>query len=73
MHWPAGRRQQHVVALGADLHVDDRLALVELHGDLAVAAHVDEVGELVAPDGAAGGGEHHVELAPRWSHPPAAA
>src|SRR5207237_1443376 len=24
--------QQHVVPFGADLHVDDRLALVELHG-----------------------------------------
>ena len=60
----AGGRQQHVVALGADLHVDDRLALPELHGDDAGAADIDEVGQLVAADGAAGGGEHHVEIAP---------
>ena len=60
----AGGGQQHVVALGADLHVDDRLALLELHGDDAGAADIDEVGQLVAADGAAGGGEHHVELGP---------
>ena len=58
------RRQQHVVALGGDLHVDDRLALVELHGDHAGAPHVDEIGQLVAPHGAAGGGEHDVEIGP---------
>ena len=59
------RGQQHVVGLGAGLHADDRLALaVELHGDLAVAVHLDEVGELVAAHGARLGGEHHVELAP---------
>ena len=50
--------------LGADLHVDDRLALPELHGDDAGAADIDEVGQLVAADGAAGRGEHHVEIAP---------
>ena len=60
----AGGGEQHVVPFSADLHVDDALALVELHGDDAGAAHVDEVGQLVAPDRAARGGEHHVELAP---------
>ena len=58
------RGEQHVVVLGRDLHVDDRLALVELHGDDAGAPHVDEIGQLVAPHGAAGGGEHHVEIRP---------
>ena len=38
MHWPPRGGQQHVVLLGADLHADDRLALVELHGDDAGAA-----------------------------------
>jgi len=45
----ARTREQHVVALGAYLHVDDRFAVVELHRDDAGAAHVDEVGKLVAP------------------------
>ena len=42
----------------------DALALAELHGDDAGAAHVDEIGELVPPHRAAGRGEHHVELLP---------
>ena len=58
------RRQQHVVVLGADLHVDDLFARVELHRDLAGAVHLGEVGELVAPDGAARRREDHVELLP---------
>ena len=44
---------------------DDAVAGIELHGDLAVLAHLDEVGELVAAHVAAIGGEHHVELLPR--------
>ncbi len=60
----AGGGQQHVVVLGADLHVDDRLVVVELHGDDAGAPHVDEVGQFVAADVAAGGREHHVEIGP---------
>ena len=65
--------QQHVVLLGADLHVDDRLAVLELHGDDAGRPHVGEIGQLVAADGAAGGGKHHVELRPTSPRPPAAA
>src|SRR5262249_24058618 len=61
---PARAGEQNVVALGADLNVDDALPLVELHSDDAGTAHIDEVGKLVAPYGAAGRGEHHVELAP---------
>ena len=57
-------RQQHVVLVGADLHVDNSLALVEPHGDLAGAVHLGEVAELVAPDRAARRGEHHVERLP---------
>ena len=64
MHWPPAVVSSTSSRLGADLHVDDRLALVELHGDDAGAAHVGEIGQLVAPDRAAGGGEHHVELVP---------
>ena len=56
--------QQHVVLVGADLDVDDALALVEPHGDLAGAVDLGEVGKLVAPDRAARGGEHHVERLP---------
>ena len=61
---PLRRGQQHVLVLVADRNADDAVALVELHGDLAVLPDLDEVGELVAPDGAAVGGEHHVELGP---------
>ena len=64
MHWPARRGQQHVVLVGADLDVDDPLALVEPHGDLAGAVDLREVAELVAPDRAARRGEHHVERLP---------
>ena len=57
-------RQQHVVLVRADLHVDDPLALVEPHGDLAGAVDLGEVGELVAPHRAARRGEHDVERFP---------
>src|ERR1700753_2548860 len=60
----AGGGQKHVVMLGADLHVDDRLGGVEFHGDNAGAPDVDEVRKLVAADIAAGGGEHHIEIGP---------
>ncbi len=56
--------QQHVVLLGADLHVDNAVALGELHGDDAGPPHVGKIRELVAANGAAGRGEHHVELSP---------
>ena len=61
---PAGRGQQHVVALGADLHVDNRLVGFELHRDDAGTPDIDEVRQLVAADVAAGGRKHHVEIAP---------
>ena len=57
----ARRRQQHVILVRAELDVDNPLALVEPHGDLARAVHLREVGELVAPHRAARGGEHHVK------------
>src|SRR6185437_7893792 len=44
----AGRGQQHVVTLGADLHVDNRLVVIELHRDDTGTAHIDEVRQLVA-------------------------
>src|SRR5262249_42086732 len=61
--------EQHVVLLGADLHVDDRLTLVELHGDLSGAVDLEEVGPLVAPSRAGGGGKHHSGRGPRVSAP----
>src|SRR5690606_24448892 len=59
-----GGGEDDVVILGAGLDADDRLAVGELHRDLAVGADVDEIGKLVAPDRAAGGGEHDVEAVP---------
>ena len=40
------------------------VALVKLHGDLAVLTHLNEVGELVAPDIAGLGHKHDVERTP---------
>ena len=41
---PAHRgRRWHVVLLAADMHIDDRLAVVALDGDDAETAHVVEV------------------------------
>ena len=65
MHWPSAGGQQHVVIVGAGLDAEDLVALLlQLHGDLAVAVDLDEVGQLVAAHRAARRGEHHVELAP---------
>ena len=52
----ARRGQQYVVVFGTDLHIDDRLVGIELHGDDAGAPDVDEVRQLVAAD-----------IAARWS------
>src|SRR5690606_12196421 len=40
-----GTGEQPVVACRAGRHVDDAVALVELHGDLAVPPHLTEIGE----------------------------
>src|SRR3954451_9028410 len=58
------RREQHVVGLRADLHVDDLVALVELHRDLAGAVDLHEVRQLVAADAAGPCREHHVAPVP---------
>ena len=58
-------RQQHVVVLAAHIDPDDAVAGIEPHGDLAVLAHFDEIGELVPSHAAVVRGEHHVELLPR--------
>ena len=58
--------QQHGRIFRAGLHADNAVALVELHGDLAVAVDLDEVGQLVAPHRAACGGEHDVEVFPAF-------
>ena len=64
MHWPprrsAARRPVSVQMCDAD----DGLARRSSFMAILPAVDVDEVGQLVAPDGAAGGGEHHVEVAP---------
>src|SRR4029079_7403639 len=44
----AGGGEQHIVLLGADLHINNGLTFFELHRDDAGAAHVGEIRELVA-------------------------
>ena len=61
---PAGGSKQHVVAARADGNVDQHVALVELHGDLAVAVDLHEIGEAVTAHVAGARREHHVELLP---------
>ena len=56
-----GGRQKHVVRLAANLDIDDFLAFVEPHRDLAGAVDLGEIGEFVAPDGAARCREHDIE------------
>ncbi len=59
-----GGVEQDVLAAVADGDPDDAVAFVQLHGDLAVAAHVHEVRQLVATHAARAGGEHHVQAVP---------
>jgi 2-oxo-4-hydroxy-4-carboxy--5-ureidoimidazoline (OHCU) decarboxylase len=57
----AGVSRMSFCSAFADADADDRVALVQLHGDLAVALDADEVAELVAPHAARAGGEHDVD------------
>ncbi len=58
------RDQHHVVGSGRDACVHELHALGQLHRDLAVAHHVGEVREPVAPHVAGGGGEHDLQVGP---------
>ena len=51
-------RQQHVLVLGTDGDVDEAVALVELHRDLAIGLDRHEIAEPVTPDATAGSREH---------------
>ena len=64
MHWPRAVVSRTSSSSRQICDVDDVVALVELHGDLAGAVDVDEVRQLVAAHAAARRGEHHVELVP---------
>ena len=65
MHWPARGGQQHVVALGAGLDADDRLALASsFMAILPLRFTWTKSESLLRRTVPAGGGEHHVELAP---------
>ena len=64
MALPLRRRQQHVVGRPADGDADDAVALVQLHGDLAVAIDVLEIGERIAPHVAGARREHELQVGP---------
>ena len=63
MHWPCAVVSSTSSRFGAGLDADeDRLALVELHGDLAVARRTSTKSEsLLRRTLPPVGGEHHVE------------
>ena len=56
--------EQNVAVLGRRAHADQAVAVVQLHRDLAVAVDAGEVGQAVAPDIAAGGGEQDEQIRP---------
>ena len=59
----AKRRSQHdVLILRTHADPDNTVALIKLHGDLAVAIDADKVRQLVATHRARAGGEHDVQL-----------
>ncbi len=64
MHWPWAVVEQHVVLGRGDGDRDDAVAVVELHGDLAVAVDALEIGERVAAHVAGPRREHQLEAAP---------
>ena len=69
-----GGRQQHVVGCRpADRDVDDAVALVELHGDLAVAVDALEIGERSCGGRCPRASRTSARAGPRSSRPPAAA
>lgn len=55
--------EQYIVLVGADGNADQAVALVELHGDLAIGLYIDEIAEFVAADITAGGREHDMAVA----------
>ena len=60
----ASRGEQDIIRLRADAHADQPVALFQLHGDLAVRLHVDEVAQFIAADVAARGREHDLAVGP---------
>ncbi len=59
-----GRSQQNIVIARADRNLDDAIAFVELHRDLAVAVDVLEIGQRIAPHAARLGGKHQFQRPP---------
>ena len=59
-------RQQHVILLGRQRHIDNRLRLVvEFHDPLAERGARHAIGKLVAADAARGGREHDILRLPQ--------
>ena len=58
-------RQQDIVLIGANRHIDDLIALGKLHRDLAVAVDVGEIGKRVTPHVAGHRCKHQLKIGPR--------
>ena len=59
-----GGDQHHVIGVGADGGVDEGDAVGQFHRDLAVALDIGEVGEVVLPCVAVGGGKDDLQVVP---------
>ena len=57
--------QEYVIRVPAGRHADQPVAVIQLHRDDAAGADAAEIRQLVAPHGAAGGGEHQVQVFPQ--------
>ena len=55
---------QHVIIIIAGLYADKLIPLTQLHGDLAIALDIGEITQLIPPDIARRGAEHHIQAAP---------
>src|SRR5665213_182215 len=56
--------EQHIVLIGANLHINDAIWRVNLHGNFAVAVDGHKVGELISAHIAGFCGEHDIEFSP---------
>ena len=58
------RGKQDILLFVANLYAYQLIGVIQLHSDFAVGHDIDEIAQPIAPDVAAGRGEHNVKLLP---------